>query len=103
MIPESDAVRYPRAVVVHAQDARLANTTMMSTIWLVAIAPLAESSFTALLQLVLPWRLLLASTILAASLLRLRIASFMYRKFGHPFRHIRNTARVGRNAMENAN
>jgi hypothetical protein len=48
---ETDAVVDPRAVVIHFQDARSANTAMMATIRFVLSTPLAMSSLTSFFRL----------------------------------------------------
>lgn len=61
MVPESHAIGNPRAVVVHAEDARVADSAVMTSIWLVLDTLLAEAALSSLLlHLVAPGRLCLA-------------------------------------------
>ena len=49
VIVESNAVCYPRAVMIHLEDAPIALRTVMASVWLCLIAPLADSDTTKLL------------------------------------------------------
>lgn len=51
MVPEANTVRDPRTMMIHAKDARPAHSTMMSTVRLVAVAPLTLSPRTGVLHL----------------------------------------------------
>jgi hypothetical protein len=39
VVPEADTICHPRAMVVHPQNALVANAAMMATVWLVFQAP----------------------------------------------------------------
>mmetsp|Transcript_73095 Transcript_73095/g.174309 ORF Transcript_73095/g.174309 Transcript_73095/m.174309 type:complete len:237 (-) Transcript_73095:258-968(-) len=60
VVPESYAIRNPRAVVVHAEDARVADPAVMTSIWLVLDALLAEAALASLLLHLIAPRLRLA-------------------------------------------
>jgi hypothetical protein len=63
VVPEANAIGYPWTVVVHAQNARSTDAAMVRAVWLEAIAPLAKTSGTCVLDLVRHWRLSLSDAV----------------------------------------
>jgi len=51
VVVEADTIGYPRTVMIHLKDAPVALRTVMASIWLRFIAPLANSYATELLLL----------------------------------------------------
>ena len=85
VIVETNTIVNPWAVVIHTQNAAAAHTAMMTTIRLILPAPFAMTSIATLFSFLSCGSAALVDSILLAVL---------------PVCHVRNSTRVGVNAME---